>query len=204
MRWTCDHVVFKKAVPVWSRTIGYIIWWSCQAGSRSRGGVRLADTNKAILGFQVLSYCHLVSLDDDSGDSSLSLRAAVPENAKLSEHQGFTTNAVKQLTTSGKESEIQIDISRLVEDILAQVPVIIPSSFSLSSLVLFLTVTTKGCLWGTIAMPGKRRPQTWKITMTSKTCWERKYVNTEHRSLVFPSCWKTLLMKFYSVNSRVY
>lgn len=65
-----------KMAPVHSRTIGYIIWWSCQAGSRSRGGVRCADMNQAILVFQVLSYSHLVSSDDDSGDSGS--RSALP------------------------------------------------------------------------------------------------------------------------------
>lgn len=45
--------------------------WSCQAGSRNRGGERHADMNRAILVCQVLSYRHFLGSDDDSGDSSV-------------------------------------------------------------------------------------------------------------------------------------
>lgn len=41
--------------------------WSCQAGSRNRGGVRHADMNKAILVFEILR--HFLGLDYDSCDS---------------------------------------------------------------------------------------------------------------------------------------
>lgn len=85
------------------------------------------------------------------------------------------------------------------EDILTLVSVIIPSLFSLSSPALFLTVTTRGCHWVTTAMPGKRRPQMWKITMTSKKSWERKYVSSGHQTGVFPPCPTTALLNFNGI-----
>lgn len=119
--------------PVRSRTIGYIICWSCQAGSRSRGGVRCADINKAILVFQVLSFSHLVSLDDDDGDSSS--RSSLPLRGiqNLSERQTLINNteAIKDERKKGLKCRI-ISVACLlqVEDILMLVWVIIPSLFS--------------------------------------------------------------------------
>lgn len=56
--------------------------------------MRCADINKAILVLQVLSFSHLLSLDDEDGDSS---SRACPENTQLSGRQTLINN------TSGKD-----------------------------------------------------------------------------------------------------
>lgn len=107
----------------------------------------------------------------------LSHCAASLENTQLSERH---REAIKDERKRGLKRRITpVGCLLQVGDVLMLLWVIISSLFSLSSLASLVTVTTKGCLWGTIAMPGKRSPQMWTITMTSKKSWERKCVSTK-------------------------
>lgn len=68
---------------------------------------------------------------------------------------------------------------------------VLMSFSSFSPPVLFVTVTTRICHWMTTAMSGKRRPQMWRISMTSKRSWERKFVSPchWHNHLCFSFVW---------------